>query len=405
MALYSYKARDGFGRLFKGVQSADGEEQLSHALKERDLFLVSASETKQKKQKTSSVSFGSPRIKQRDIIHFSSYLSIILSAGIPIISGLQDLAVQWKRTKFSGIISKIIEDITEGSLLHEAFSRHTKVFGETYIYMIKAGESSGSVPKVLKELARFMEWQEELLSNIKKMSIYPVVVLSALGVLVGLLLSFAFPRIAKILVGMKVPLPLSTRMLMGISNIFSSYWYIIIFVIFGGFMGILLMSQMEKGRVLMDRIKLRIPVIGELIRKVSLSRFTRHLSLLMGSGVGIIEAFTIVEKVVGNRVISEAIRTAKNDVETGLTITESLQKTAVFPPMVIKMIHVGETTGTLTDSLDKVSSYYDQEVPATVKKIFSIMEPALIMFLAFMVLVIALSIYLPIYKSISMIGK
>lgn len=405
MALYSYKARDGFGRLFKGVQSADGEEQLSHALKERDLFLVTASETKQKKQKTSSVSFGSSRIKQRDIIHFSSYLSIILSAGIPVISGLQDLAVQWKRTKFSGIISKIIEDITEGSLLHEAFFRHAKVFGETYIYMIKAGESSGSVPKVLKELARFMEWQEDLLSNIKKMSIYPVAVLSALGVLVGLLLSFAFPRIAKILVGMKVPLPLSTRMLMGISHIISSYWYIIIFIIFGGFMGILLMSQMEKGRVLLDRIKLRIPVIGELIRKVSLSRFTRHLSLLMGSGVGIIEAFTIVEKVVGNRVISEAIRTAKNDVESGLTITESLEKSAVFPPMVIKMIHVGETTGTLTDSLDKVSSYYDQEVPATVKKIFSIMEPALIMFLAFMVLVIALSIYLPIYKSISMIGK
>ena len=170
-------------------------------------------------------------------------------------------------------------------------------------------------------------------------------------------------------------------------------------------MGILLMSQMEKGRVLLDRIKLRIPVIGELIRKVSLSRFTRHLSLLMGSGVGIIEAFTIVEKVVGNRVISEAIRKAKNDVESGSTITESLQKSAVFPPMVIKMIYVGETTGTLTDSLDTVSSYYDQEVPATVKKMFSILEPALIMFLAFMVLGIALSIYLPIYKSISMIGK
>ena len=328
----------------------DGEEQLSMLLKKRP-FSCFRFETKQK-TKTSSVSFGSPRIKQRDIIHFSSYLSIILSAGIPIISGLQDLAVSGKNEIF-GIISKIIEDITEGSLLHEAFSRHTKVFGETYIYMIKAGESSGSVPKVLKELARFMEWQEELLSNIKKMSIYPVVVLSALGVLVGLLLSFAFPRIAKILVGMKVPLPLSTRMLMGISNIFSSYWYIIIFVIFGGFMGILLMSQMEKGRVLLDQIKLRIPVIGELIRKVSLSRFTRHLSLLMGSGVGIIEAFTIVEKVVGNRVISEAIRKAKNDVESGSTITESLQKTAVFPPMVIKMIHVGETTGTLTDSLDK----------------------------------------------------
>lgn len=405
MTLYAYKARDGFGRLFKGVQSADGEDQLSHALKERDLFLVSASETKEKKQKTSTVSFGGARIKQRDIIHFSSYLSIILSAGIPVISGLQDLVVQWKRTKFSGIISKIADDITEGSLLHEAFSRHTKVFGETYIYMIKAGETSGSVPKVLKELARFMEWQEALLSDIKKASIYPAAVLSALGILVGLLLGFAFPRISKILVGMKVPLPLSTRMLMGISNILSSYWYIIILVIFGGFMGILLMSQMEKGRVLMDRIKLRIPVIGDLIRKVSLSRFTRHFSLLMGSGVGIIEAFTIVEKVVGNRVISEAIRKAKNDVESGSTITEALQKTAVFPPMVIKMIYVGETTGTLTNSLDTVSSYYDQEVPATVKKMFSIMEPALIMFLAFMVLGIALSIYLPIYKSISMIGK
>jgi len=387
------------GRTVRGVQVADDVDHLAAALREKDLYLISALE-----RKKTSASVGS-RIKRRDLIDFSYHLATILSAGIPILQGLQDLAIQRKGTKFGKIIESIMEDVEGGALLHEALSRYPQAFGETYINMVKAGETSGNVDGVLRELANFLQWQEDLNSNIKKITIYPIAVLVAVGFLIMLVFAFAFPRISGILLAMKVPLPLLTRIFLAISDVFKSYWYIVMLCILGGIVGVHLVSRLEGGRLFLDRLKLRLPVIGGLIRKISLSRFAHHLGLLLEAGIGIIQALTLVERVVGNQVIAEAVRRARDQVQAGSTLSDALRRSGEFSPMVIRMISIGESSGTLSDALVKVSNYYDQEVPATVKKIFSALEPALIVFLAMIVLMVALSIYLPLYKSIGMIGR
>ena len=204
---------------------------------------------------------------------------------------------------------------------------------------------------------------------------------------------------------MKVPLPFSTRVLIAVSKLFQSYWHFVGVGCVGGIVGFRLFSHTPKGRLTLDKLKLRLPLIGELIKKIYLSRFAHHLSLLLQAGIGIYDALSAVEKVVGNLIFSKAIREVRDQVQGGSTLTEALGTAGVFPPMVIRMISVGESTGTLDGALAKVSQYYDQEVPSTVKKIFSAAEPALILFLAVVVLTVALSVYLPIYQAIGKIGR
>jgi len=400
MPQFSYKARDELGRMVKGIQSAEGVVQLITALRRKNLYLISASEKKGR-----ILSSGGQKIKRSDLIDFSSQLATTLSAGIPILQGLQELGLERQGTKFGKIITTIKDDIEGGALLHEALARHPQAFGETYIHMVKAGEASGYVDRILRELASFLEWQEELSSSIKKITIYPLVVLIAISVLIIFVFSFAFPRISSVLMEMKVPLPFSTRLLIGVSKLFQSYWHFVGVGFVGGIVGLRLFSQTQKGRLMLDKLKLRLPVIGELIKKVYLSRFTHHLSLLLRAGIGIDDALSALEKVVGSMVFSKAIREIRDQVRAGLTLTEALRRTGVFPPMVIRMISVGESTGTLEEALAKVSQYYDQEVPSTVKKILSAAEPVLIVFLAVVVLSVALSIYLPIYQAIGKIGR
>jgi type IV pilus assembly protein PilC len=400
MLQFSYKARDELGRMVKGVEWAEGEDQLVNALRKKNLCLISASEKKER-----TLYSGGQKIKRSELINFSSQLATTLSAGIPILQGLQELALQRQGTKLGKIIAAIKEDIEAGTLLHEALARHPQTFGDTYIHMVKAGEASGYVDRILRELAGFLEWQEELSSSIKKITTYPLMVLIGVSILILFVFSFAFPRISSVLIEMKVPLPFSTRLLIAVSKLFQSYWHFVGVGFVGGILGVHLFSQTQKGRLMLDKLKLRLPIIGELIKKVYLSRFTHHLSLLLQAGIGIYEALSAVEKVVGSLVFSKAIREVRDQVQAGLTLTEALERAAVFPPMVIRMISVGESTGTLDEALAKVSQYYDQEVPSTVKKIFSAAEPALILFLAVVVLTVALSIYLPIYQAIGKIGR
>jgi len=403
MPQFYYKARDELGRMVKGVELAEDEDRLISALRNKNLYLVSASEKSEKRGQ--SLSLFQQKMRRRDIIDFLSSLATILSAGIPILEGLEDMAAERKGTKFGKIISMIKEDIQGGSLLCEALSRHPQAFGETYIHLVRAGEASGNVDIVLRELATFLEWQEELVSTIKKITIYPIMVLLGIGGLITFVFAFALPKIMPILIEMKVDLPLTTRIMIKFSKLIQSYWYFLGLGLMGGIMGVFLISQNEKVRMGIDRLKLRLPMIGDLLRKIYLSRFSRHLGLLLEGGIGIFDALIAVEGVVGNLVISNAVKEVRDQVQAGLTFTEALRRTGEFPPRVLRMISIGESTGTLGNALTKVSKYYDEEVPATVKKLLSAAEPALIIFLAMIVMGVGLSIYLPIYQGIGRIGK
>jgi len=264
MLQFSYKARDELGRMVKGVEWAEGEDQLITALRKKNLYLISAS---QKKERT--LSREGKKLKRSDLIDFSSQLATTLFAGIPVLQGLQELAQQRQRTKFGKIIAAIKQDIEGGTLIHEALARHPQAFGETYIHMVKAGEASGNVDRILRELASFLEWQEELSSSIKKITIYPLMVLIGVSVLIIFVFSFAFPRISSVLMEMKVPLPFSTRLLIAVSKLFQSYWHFVGTGLFAGIVGFRLFSNTQKARLVLDRLKLKLPIIGELIKKCS----------------------------------------------------------------------------------------------------------------------------------------
>ena len=406
MSQFTYRARDIEGNLVKGRMSASNEGELVAFLKERELYLVHFKEKEEKEEERSSIgsiSFG--KIKRRDLIEFTIHLATVLSAGIPILEGIQDLEDKTKKPKFREIIRIVREDIHGGSSLSSALSRHPKVFPQDYVNMVKAGEASGNVDMILKELTGFLEWQEELSANVKKASVYPLMVLSAVGILLTILFAFAFPRIIGILQGMRVPLPLITRVTIGISTFFRDYWWLIFLAVAVGAVGLRLAGKTVRGRLWIDGLKLRLPVVGDLVRKVALSRFAHHLGLLWRAGIDISQALTLVAGVIGNQVISEAISRTKEEVLAGESLSKSLAKRGQFSPLVIRMISIGEVSGEMEGSLSKVCQYYDQEVPATVKKIFSVMEPLVIVLLAFVVLGVALSMYLPLYTALGRMGK
>jgi len=403
MPQFAYKARDMEGNLVKAVISAANEGELVAFLKERGQYLVHAKEKKERKASLGSISFG--KIKRRDLIEFTIHLATVLSAGIPILEGIQDLEDKTNNPKFREIIRIVREDIHGGSSLSSALSRHPRVFPLSYVNMVKAGEASGNVDMILKELTGFLEWQEELAANVKKASIYPLTILAAVGILITILFAFAFPRIMGILVGMKVPLPLITRVVMGISTFFQYSWWLIFLGVAVAVVSLRLIVKTAKGRLWVDELKLRLPVVGDLVRKIALSRFAHHLGLLWRAGIDISQALTLVEGVVGNQVIAEAIKRTKEEVLAGESLSRSLAKRGQFSSLVIRMISIGEVSGEMDGSLSKVCQYYDQEVPATVKKIFSVMEPLVIVLLAFVVLGVALSMYLPLYTALGRMGK
>ena len=406
MPQFAYKGRDIMGNLVKGAMDAPDEGELAVLLKERGLYLVHFKEEKEKKEKKASlgsISFG--KIKRKDLIEFTIHLATVLSAGIPILEGLQDLEDRTKNSKFREIIRNVRESIHGGSSLSSALSQHPEVFPQDYVNMVQAGEASGNVDMILKELTGFLEWQEELSATVKKASVYPLMVLTAVGILITILFAFAFPRIIGILQGMRVPLPLITRVTIGISAFFRDYWWLIFLAVAVAVVSLRLARKTAKGRLWVDKLKLRLPVVGDLVRKIALSRFAHHLGLLWRAGIDISQALTLVEVVVGNQVIAEAIKRTKEEVLAGESISKSLEKSGQFSSLVIRMISIGEISGEMDGSLSKVCQYYDQEVPATVKKIFSVMEPLVIVLLAFVVLGVSLSMYLPLYTALGRMGK
>lgn len=379
---------------------AENEEQLALTLREMDLYLVNA------KLDDRSVPFYITRpVKRRELINFTVHLSAAIGGGIPILQAFEDLELQTSNRRMKRAIGIITEDLRGGSSLSDALSRHSEIFSDIYVSMIRAGETSGSLVQVLQHLTSFLEWQDGLASEIRRATIYPATVLIAVVGLIAVLVGFVFPRILPVILSLKVPLPLVTRVVMGLANLVRYGWYWILLGGAGFFFLLRFLKATEGGRLLVDAIKLRLPVIGGLIEQVCLSRFSHHLGILLRTGVDISQSLSIAERVVGNAVIAQAVSEAREKVIQGGSLWRSLQETGVFPPLVIRMIFIGETTGTIDATLGRVTEYYDREVPATVKKLFAVLEPLIIFLLAGVVLTVALSIFIPLYDSLGRVGR
>jgi type IV pilus assembly protein PilC len=397
---FSYKAKDDSGRTISGVQEAQSEDDLAELLDQRKLFLIEAAPRSRQNQRG-----GGRRIRPRDLMNFTNDLSTVLTAGIPLAQGLRDLMDAEEHTRLKMIVEDILASIESGSSLSAAFERHPKYFDRLYVSIVRAGETSGNLDRVLADLAAFLEWKADLRRDVIQAAIYPLMVLGAVLGLVVLLATFVLPQFATILNQSRGPLPLPTRVLFFLSTLFRNYWWALLGGLAMSITAFSLWIKTEKGRQWWDRTILRIPVVGELARKIALSRFCHFFQLLFSAGVDITQTLIILEEVIGNYVLSQATRVVRAEVRAGQSLAASIAASGHFPTLVVRMFYIGETSGQLVASLEKVCRYYDKEIPATIKKVFTIIVPLLYVFLAIIVLLVALAIYLPLYQMIGSISR
>jgi type IV pilus assembly protein PilC len=398
MPLFSYKARDKDGKIRKGELFAETEKSLFLSLKESGLYLVSCSRVKEKKSSSIWKKGVFEKVNRRDLIDFSSNLATILSSGIPILSGLQELEAMSKKAVVRDCIARIAEDIRSGSMLSEGMERQPEVFSEAYINAIRAGELSGNMDEVLREMVSFLEWQQEMAENTKKVLTYPAVVLSAISILLFIIIGFILPRIIPVFTSLNVDVPLATRVLLSIGLFIRGNWIFILL-----FLAVLAVVSIYYGKgkrrpIFIDRLLLKVPVVGGLIEKFSVSRFVHNLKIMHQAGVDIRRSLEVAEKGVGNRVIGEVIKRTREEVTRGGSLSASLLKSGHIPPLVSRMFSVGETTGKMDECLENITKYYDRDIPETVEKVMGRLQPLMIIILGIAVLFIAGSFFIPLYK-------
>jgi type II secretory pathway component PulF len=397
---FQYTAKDETGRVVKGVLEAETEDALAELLDGQSLFLLKANPY-QKQEKVRSFQ----RIRQKDIMYFTLDLSTVLSAGIPLSVGLRDLRDAQEHTKLRVIIDDVLASIEGGASLSAAFARHPQYFDSLYVSIVNAGETSGNVDRVLADIAAFLEWKADLRRDVTQASVYPLMVLGAVSGLVILLSTVVFPQFATVLKQARGPLPLPTQILFGLSDLFRSFWWVLLAGFVVSLTSLWLYVRTAKGRFWFDGFKLRVPIFGPLIRKIALSRFCHFFQILFGAGVDISTSLGILENIIGNVVLAKAIRMIRDEVRAGQSLAVSVAATGEFPTMVIRMFQIGESSGQLVGALEKACRFYDKEIPATIKRVFSIVEPLLYVFLAVVVLTVALAIYLPLYQMIGSLSK
>jgi type IV pilus assembly protein PilC len=402
MSNYSYQARDESGKLIKGTMVAENELDLANRLRATNCFLTAVK----------SVSAVSKRSEEKgghlnpvEVLNFTNQLAISLEAGVPLLAVFKDLSINIPQKKVRRVVEDIAHRVESGCTFKEALSEHPKSFSKLYVSIIGAGESTGKLPFVLNDLAKLIEWQLEIQSKMKEASIYPIILFSAMIGVVTVLMAVVIPKFEPMFKDLNVELPLATRIVLGASKL----WWAP-FLVFGVVAGIwITVGLTPKGRYQLDRLKLHFPVMGDLLTKISLSRFCHVFSLALRSGVNVFNALGMAAEVTGNSFIEASVSRARDYVNVGEKISTSMELAGnssgcKFPNIVIRMIAVGEQSGSLAETLDKVNQFYDKEVPSTVKKMFALMEPLMILMMGIVVGGIALSVFLPLTKLVSAVG-
>ncbi|NJD61556.1 MAG: type II secretion system F family protein [Deltaproteobacteria bacterium] len=400
MPRYEYNAIDDYGKKARGTMFAPDEGGLRALLAGMGLHLLDARE----RSPGSGLLLFRKGIRRSDLIQFTFHLKTLVAAGVPIVAALGDLADQTEHPAFRDVIQDIRRNLQSGAGLSDSFALHPSAFPEIYVSIVRAGETTGNLESALADLVKFLTWQEELSRTIKQATYYPVTVVCAVAGLIFILFAFVFPRFLTIFKTAQVELPLPTRIVIAVSVFFRDYG---LFLLAGAALGLLLLRlyrRTESGRLRMDGWKLRIPVLGKLLRAIEISQFSHYLASLFRSGVEMTQSLWVVEKLIGNRVIASVVRDAREELIAGGALSAALRKSGEFPPMVLRMVSAGETSGNLDETLENVSSYYDQEIPLAVKKTFAVLEPVVILVLATVVLGAALSFFMALYKMVGVMG-
>jgi type IV pilus assembly protein PilC len=403
-ATYEYKVRDRQGRLLEGSLEAESSQLVVSRLRQMGYVPIAVDRKDDGGlNKELKIPGLGGKTKLKDIAVFSRQFATMINAGLSLLRALYILAEQTENKALCVVIDQVRQDVERGSSLSQALGRHPKTFSRLYVSMVKAGETGGVLDSVLLQLASTIEKQVELRRKIKSAMTYPAVVFCLCILIVAAMLLFIVPTFKNLYTQLGGTLPLLTRTLISLSTFFTSFWWLIALLIGGSYYGFRRWINTPRGRDLWDAFKLRVPVFGKLVHKTALTRFSSTLSVLLRSGVPILEALEITSETVDNAVLSRAVKDVQSSVKTGESMAKPLATHAVFPPMVTQMIAVGEETGAVDTMLDKIGEFYSQEVEATVNALTSLLEPILIIFLGAMVGGMVIALYMPMFNIIKLI--
>lgn len=397
MALFAYKAVDNRGRTHSGKLDAANENDLENRIARMGMELVRAKFVEEKRS-----FFASSTIRRIDLINFCFHMEQLTRSGVPIIDGLMDLRDSVEQAAFRAVIAQIIEDIESGKKVSEAMSLHPAVFDEMFVSLIAAGEQSGQLPDVFQSLNKMIRWQDELITTTKKLMIFPAFVGLALVGVIGFLMIYLVPQLVSFIESIGSELPIHTRVLIATSNIIVQYWYLftILPIVLTIIVKLLAMLSTDV-RFTLDSLKLKVWQIGPVLKKIILSRFANFFAMMYKAGIPVLQCIEITERIVGNLAIKNALEKAREDIQEGQGVSISFQNTGLFPPLVVRMIRIGETTGELDQALLNVSYFYDRDIKDSIDRVQALIQPVMTVVLGGILGWVMLSVMGPVYDSIS----
>ena len=404
MPTYVFKGQNRLNEIVSGERVADNREALRQALRREQITLMSV------KEKGREIGIpklaGRKKVKSRDLAIFTRQFSVMIDAGLPLVQCLDILSQQQQNKYFQQVLAQVRQDVEEGSTLAAAMNRHPKVFDQLYSNMVEAGETGGILDLILQRLSTFIEKIVKLKRDVVSALIYPVAVILLAIVAIAVIMVVVIPQFQNIFLGLLgpgEPLPLPTRIVVGLSNFLAGWGGLCILAgVIATVVGLKLYYKTPKGRKIIDTILLKVPILGPIFLKIAIARFSRTLSTLLSSGVPILQSLDITARTAGNVVVENAIIQIRDGVEQGKSFVEPLRASELFPHMVAQMVGIGEQTGALDSMLGKIADFYEQEVDAAIANLLTLMEPALIGFLGVTIGGIVISMYMPMF---SLIGK
>ncbi len=397
MPTFHYFAVDRAGKRVRGQLDAANEVDLEQRLRRMGLDLVTC------RARAKSGTFGlARRISRRDLIALCFHLEQITRSGLPLLDGLADLAASTDNARLREVLSSVHEDMEGGKLLSEALAQHPAVFDALFVSLIRTGEQTGTLPAVLADLANTLKWQDELVARTKLLLLYPGIVLAVVGAVVCFLMLYLVPKLVSFLANMRVELPLQTRLLIGASDVFGAWWPLLLGLpLVAVAVALLAVQTNARARYWWDYLKLRLPLMGEILHQVLVARFANYFALMYRSGIPILDALTSCEGVVANRYVAEGLNRVGQQIAAGESLTESLRNLGLFPPLVIRMIRVGEATGALDDALLNVSYFYRRSVEEWVERALKLTQVGLTLLLGLILAFILWAVLSPIYDMFS----
>lgn len=401
MPVYKYKAIDEAGKTVQGIVDAESPKGATDKLKRQGVFLSSLNEVREGRSR-SFIPFRGINISELAVT--TRQFSTLISAGLPLEASLSALSEQTEDARLGQVLTQVKDRVSEGSSLANALSEHRKIFSELYINIVRAGEASGTLDIVLLRLADFLEKQAALTSRVRSALIYPIFMFFIGGGVLFFTMTYVIPRIAKIFEDSEKALPLMTVILINISGFFSNNILLLLLIIPIIAFAVYRFNRTERGRMLFDRLSLKLPVFGKITSMVVISRFTRTLGTLLASGIPLLDALKIGEAVMGNQVYGKTLEAVRINVREGASLAQPLRDSGVFPPLVTRMIAVGEQTGEMEQMLTKVADIYDQQVETMVSTLTSLLEPVMILIIGAIMGFIVFAVLMPIFNLTQTIG-